>query len=91
VIRAVGADSAAALPAGPVAITSTRNVEFTSPLDSLYARDRTEVSSQAPPVGEQRRHRYAIRIGAVPVHVPFAAARVAPATGEPAMVGGTLL
>ena len=79
------------MPAGPFAITSTRSVRLTSPDEGRYTRERAEVSSQLPPVAEQRRHWYEKRIGVVPVHVPFVAASRPPATGEPATVGGTVL
>jgi hypothetical protein len=62
-----------------------------SPDEGRYTRERAEVSSQVPPVTEQRRHLYEKRIGVLPVHVPFAAASRPPATGDPATVGGTVL
>src|SRR6188472_3992940 len=80
-IRAVGVERRAAVLAGPFAITSTRSVRPTSPDEGRYTRARTEVSSQAPPATEQRRHWYEKRIGVLPVHVPFVAASRPPATG----------
>ena len=78
-------------PAGPLAITSTRSVRFTSPDEGRYTRERTEVSSQVPPVDEQWRHWYEKRIGVVPVQTPFVTARRPPDTGEPVTAGGTVL
>src|SRR5262245_15694228 len=89
VTTAVGADVAVSLAMAFVAVTRTRSVLPTSACLATYVfAVAPAIDEQLPPAELQLRHWYVNEIGCVPDHVPGSAVCVAPATGEPEMVGG---
>jgi hypothetical protein len=89
---AVGADTAAEVPATFDAVTATRSVDPMSVAVALkLVPVAPAISIQLVPPLSHRRHWYAYEMGAVPVHVPGLAVNVPPSIAEPAIVGAAVL